>query len=319
MLKLLPFSQAIAAGAAASIISFFFMDANPALWILDRTIVTPKRLQNEFAGKRIWITGASSGIGAELAKQLTTSGAQVVISGRNEEKLKDISNQTGARAVVTDVDISEVEMTSVMEQVGHVDCVILNAGIGQLMPALRTKREDTEEMFRINTLAPIHWTRFLLTRPNPPTQFVITSSVAAKFGVPLSSSYAASKHAIMGYFSSLAAEHPNLKIALPCPGPVATSIFGTPINKAERKMDASRCARLILSSMILGGETWIAQQPTLFYCYLNQYFPIVSQFLLHNVLGPTRVALWEANLNIYDPSSIRELMRRKKDKDQKKK
>jgi short-subunit dehydrogenase len=210
-MPLLPFSQAITAAAAASIISFFFMDANPALWILDKTIVTPKRLQNEFAGRRIWITGASSGIGAELARQLTASGAQIIVSGRNEEKLNYIASQTGAVAVVTDVDLSEEEMTAVMEKVGQIDCVILNAGIGQLMPAVKTKREDIERIFRVNTLAPIHWTQLLLSRPNPPTQFVVTSSVAAKFGVPLSSSYAASKHAIMGYFSSLAAENPRLR------------------------------------------------------------------------------------------------------------
>jgi short-subunit dehydrogenase len=311
--------QAVTAVAAASFVAFFFIDANPSLWVFDKFLVSPERLQKEFGGKRIWITGASSGIGAELAQQLAACNAQLILSGRSQEKLRQVAAEcgSGSRTIVMDVHCSEQEMARIVEEVGPVDCVILNAGIGQQAPASRTSREETENLFRINALAPIHWTHCLLKQRNPPSQFVVTSSVAAKFGVPLSASYAASKHAVSGYFASLAAEKPHLKICLPCPGPVATPLFGTVPSKRERKMAASRCARLILSTMVLGGETWICQQPTLLFCVLNQYFPGIANLILRRALGPTRVALWEAGLNVYDPSSfgkLRKLQQEEKDR-----
>ncbi|KAI2505480.1 hypothetical protein MHU86_8911 [Fragilaria crotonensis] len=317
MLPLLPYlPQALATAAAASVVSFFFMDANPSLWVFDKLCVTPQRLKKEFGGKRIWITGASSGIGAELAQLLAGCEAQLILSGRSNDKLQQVASKcgSGTRTVVMDVDCSEQEMIRIVKEIGQVDCVILNAGIGQQRPATMTQRDETENLFRINALAPIHWTQCWLNQPQPPSQFVVTSSVAAKFGVPLSASYAASKHAISGYFASLAAERPNLKIAVPCPGPVATPFFGKPPSKNERKMDASRCARLILSTMILGGETWISQQPTLSFCYINQYAPGLANFILQRALGPTRVALWEAGLSTYDPASIGKLRKLQQDK-----
>lgn len=322
MMTLLPYlypQQALATAAAAFVVSFFFMDANPSLWVFDKLFVTPDRLQKEFGGKRIWITGASSGIGAELAQQLAGCKAQLILSGRSDQKLQQVASKcgSGTRTVVMNVDCSEQEMSRIVKEIGQVDCVILNAGIGQQRPAATTQRDETENLFRINAIAPIHWTQCWLNQPQPPSHFVVTSSVAAKFGVPLSASYAATKHAISGYFASLASESPNLKISLPCPGPVATPFFGTSASKAERKMDASRCARLILSTMILGGETWISQQPTLFFCYLNQYAPGLANLILQRALGPTRVALWEAGLSTYDPASIgklRKLRQEKKDR-----
>lgn len=318
MLPLLSLRQALTAAATASA-TFLFMDANPSLWIFDKFIVTDSRLQREFAGKRIWITGASSGIGAELAQQLAACDAELILSGRNVERLKAVAATCGgtARVVPMDLDCSETEMQSVISQIGPIDCAVLNAGIGQQMPATQTSREETEKQFRINSLAPIHWTQSLLNQPNPPSQLVVTMSVASKFAVPLSASYAASKHAVSGYFSTLSAELPHLRITLPCPGPVATPFFGKKPTSKERKMGAGRCARLVLSSMVMGGETWIAQQPTLLFCYLNQHFPGFANALLRRFLGPTRIAMWEAGLNIYDPASISKLRKIQKEKKRK--
>jgi dehydrogenase/reductase SDR family protein 7 len=153
--------------------------------------------------------------------------------------------------------------------------------------------------------------------------------VASKFAVPLSASYAASKSAVHTYFTTLAAEHPDLKICLPCPGPVATPLFDAILDdkdesntkkkkkKKQSKMEAKRCARLMISTMIMGSdtgshETWIAQQPTLFFLYLHQHLPGLANWLLQRVLGPTRVALWEAGLDIYDPASLGELRKLRK-------
>lgn len=329
------FQRAITAAAAASAVGFFLIDANPSLWLYDKLVVTEGRLRRELAGKRIWITGASSGIGAELAQQLAACDAELVISGRNEERLELVASQCAAnsgatppRIVPMEVDCSLAEMERVLDQVGPMDCVIFNAGIGQQSPASATSAEETERLFRINAMAPIHWTQLLLKKNKPPSQLVVTSSVASKFAVPLSASYAASKSAVHAYFTTLAAEQPNLKVCLPCPGPVATPLFDNTDTdadastkkkkKKEQKMPAKRCARLMISTMIKGKdsgshETWIAQQPTLFFLYLHQHLPGLANWLLQSVLGPTRVALWEAGLNIYDPASLGKLRKLRKE------
>lgn len=300
---------------AAFAFTFCLIDANPSLWLFDKLFVSPKRIRSKFASKRIWITGASGGIGAELALQLAACDASVVISARNEKKLQQLAERCSAcnenaqvQVLPLDVDMPQAKLEKLVEQVGPVDCVVLNAGIAQQCPAAQVSREETERVFRINTFAPIHFTQTLLQQPTPPNHFVVTSSVVAKGPVPLSTSYAASKHAVDGYFKSLMVEQPSLRIDLPCPGPVATRLFGTEPNANERKMEARRCARLILATMLSsGGETWIAQQPTLTFFYLQQFLPGFSFWFLQTVVGPIRTALWENGLNLFDPSSLAKL------------
>jgi short-subunit dehydrogenase len=304
-----PIEMILAAVLFSSAISFLFMDANPSLWCYDKFFMTKRRLKRVFGGKTIWITGASSGIGAQLALQLSACDANLVLSARNEAKLHQVASQcTGGnvRVIPMDVDCTQEEMNEVVELVGPIDCVILNAGIGQQGLAVKTSREETERVFRVNILSPIHLTQTLLRQAKPPSHFVVTSSVVAKVPAPLSASYAASKHAVHGYFSSLALEMPELQIDLPCPGPISTSFFNEP-SKTELKMGVVRCARLILGTMMVGGETWIAQQPTLIFFYLNQFLPGVTHLLLKKLLAPTRLALWDAGLNLFDPASIGKL------------
>ena len=306
----LPVEMLLAAVLLSSAVSFLFMDANPSLWFFDKLFMSDRRLKRRFGGKTIWITGASSGIGADLAMQLSACDATLILSARNEEKLQQVASQCAGgkvRVVPMDVDCSQEEIDRIVELIGPIDCVILNAGIGQQGLAVKTSREETERVFRTNTLSPIHLTQTLLRQPKPPSHFVVTSSVVAKVPAPLSTSYAASKHAVHGYFTSLALEMPELQIDLPCPGPISTGFFKTAPSKKELKMNVSRCARLILGTMMVGGETWIAQQPTLIFFYLNQFLPGATHLLLRWVLAPTRLALWEAGLNLFDPASIGKL------------
>jgi dehydrogenase/reductase SDR family protein 7B len=311
----LPVEQILVGVLVTSAVSFLFMDANPSLWFYDKLFLTENRLKRVFGGKRIWIVGASEGLGAEIALQLSACEAQLIISARNEGKLKHVASRCSGsvHVVPMDVDCSEDEMNRVVELVGPVDCVILNAGIGQQKLSVNTPKEETERIFRINALAPIHLTQTLLRQPKPPSHFVVTSSILAKFSGPLCSSYGASKQAVHAYFVSLALEQPNLQIDLPCPGPIATGFFGTEISKKELKMGASRCAHLILATMLVGGETWIAQQPTLLFFYLNQFLPGVFNFLYRKLLAPTRLALFQAGLNLYDPASIGKLRQLQKE------
>lgn len=329
-------TAAVAAIVASTAATFGIMDASPGLWFYDKIFVSDRRLQQHFQDKRIWITGASSGIGAALAMKLSKSGALLILSARNEAKLRQVSTLCPGETTILPLDVtSAVDVDKAVQQVGgDIDYLILNAGVGHLRPALQTTMEETERLLQVNTLAPIQMaTKWLQQRKKGQLRYlVVTSSVASLFAVPLSASYAASKHAVHGYFQSLRSEcSPWLRVDLPCPGPVATEFHvnnkginagavngdsaSRSSNGKEMKMPVERSARLIVSSMLIPGrggrETWIAQQPTLLFCFLNQYMPLLASWML-NKIGPTRLALLEAGLNLYDPSSLGKLKKVRK-------
>jgi len=208
----------------------------------------------------------------------------------------------------------------------------LNAGTGQLQPAAVCSHDFAEQLFKVNTLAPIALTQILLQRgalrEDRGKHIVITSSVAAKFGVPLSAAYAASKHALHGYYNSLTAELPWLRVDLVCPGSTDTNFHSsherkpatgrgandpsTEPKKNKLKMQASRCSRLIVSSMTCnrGGEFWIAEHPVLLGLYINQHFPAIFQKTLSRV-GPMRVEAWKQGMDLYDPDTWRKMRSRR--------
>lgn len=332
--------NAIAAGATAFAMAFSLMDANPSLFVHDKFFVNDRTLDDLFKGKTLWITGASSGIGAELAMQLSRHGLNLILSARPSDRLNSVAEECRRRALVRgngtvtivpadlSADVSDLEKTidTVLEGVtgGSIDFIVLNAGRGQLRPSSLTKHDVTEQIFKLNTLAPIALTQILLERgalrEDGGRHLVITSSVGAKFGVPLSASYAASKHALHGYYNSLKAELPWLRVDLICPGSTDTDFHQSHIGggsesktgdakkKATKqlKMPTSRCAQLLISSMTMshrqGGEYWIAEHPVLLGLYVNQLFPALFQSTLSKV-GPLRVRAWEQGLDLYDPST----------------
>ena len=330
------------AAAASFAVAFFQMDANPSLFFYDKCICTDRRLSNYFRGKRIWITGASAGIGAELAIQLVYHGASVVLSGRNRDRLIDVSEQCQVStkhrcrdtdAIATAVSIlpfdvncnddllAKTVQTAIDMLGGSIDILILNAGQSQLSLATDTTATTTRQLLEVNCVAPVRLALSVLkhnlwSESMHRGHIVVLSSVAAKMAVPLSSSYAASKHAVHGYFSSLRSEHsPWLRVDLPCPGPVNTNIMESAYTTKERqqsssatenKMAVDRCARLILSGMVgpsfLFHETWIQQQPLLTLSYVQQYFPGLATLLLGKA-GSLRRIMWEFDLPLYNKSS----------------
>ena len=304
----------------------------------------------------MWITGASSGIGADLAMQLSRHGVNLILSARPSDRLNTVAEECRRSArdrgngkitvVPSDLASAISDLEDTIDKVindttdGSLDFVVLNAGRGQLRPATMTKHDVTEQVFQLNTLAPIALTQILLEkgvlREDRGRHVVVTSSVGAKFGVPLSASYAASKHALHGYYNSLKAELPWLRVDLVCPGSTDTEFHRSHIGgsgakqaggettdaekptKSKMKMSTSRCSQLIISSMTMshkqGGEYWIADHPVLLGLYVNQLFPSFFQMTLSKV-GSMRVKAWEQGLDLYDPETWRK-MKAKKGKDE---
>lgn len=166
-------------------------------------------------GKRILITGASSGIGRATAIECAKLGASCVLCGRNEERLKQTLNEltnervNGAAHSYIVADLLKAEdLQLIANSCEKLDGVVLNAGINLMAPIYFLKEEDVNQVFSTNVLAPMHLMQALLKarKINAKASLVFTSSIDAVNPDVSSSAYAASKAALTSFMRSCAKE-----------------------------------------------------------------------------------------------------------------
>jgi short-subunit dehydrogenase len=185
--------------------------------------------------KTIWITGASSGIGEALALELSNYKVKLILSARNEKQLGRVKSlcQNPENIKVLPMDLANWKDLKrlTQEAIGlfdGIDILINNAGISQRSMAADTELFVDEKIFAINYFGTIALTKALLPHfiKKQSGHLVVISSVVGKVGTPLRSSYAASKHALHGFFDSLRAEiyDDHIHVTLICPGFVDTNI-----------------------------------------------------------------------------------------------
>ena len=188
-----------------------------------------------YKNKCIWITGGSSGIGAELAKELSTLGVSLILTARNESKLQEVKKTCNRPDSITILpcDLSDTTMLSQLlsdnkSLLEKVDIVINNAGISQRALVHETELDVYRQLMEVNFMATVHISIFMLKifRERKSGQFVTMSSVAGKFGVPERSGYSASKMALHGFFDTLRLENQksNISVSIICPGFIQTDI-----------------------------------------------------------------------------------------------
>ncbi|MFK7693733.1 SDR family NAD(P)-dependent oxidoreductase [Paenibacillus sp. HJGM_3] len=183
-------------------------------------------------GKVIAITGASSGIGAEIAVELAHRGAVLALFGRNPDGLRTTAARLGSathRQYVLDV-TSDEQVRQAVEQVvadfGRIDVWINNAGFGRFARMLDTPIEDFASMMNANYMGVVRCTKavlphMLLARSG---QIVNVASIAGKIGSSKATAYAASKHAVLGFTNSLRQELAGTGVMITAvnPGPIDT-------------------------------------------------------------------------------------------------
>ena len=204
-----------------------------------------------FGNKIVWITGASSGIGKALAMELSKQNVKLILSSRNENALNQVKNECENSSTIKILPLNLEDYTNLFLKVeealllfGSVDVLFNNGGISQRSLAKDTFIEVDKRIMDINYLGTVALTKALLPHfiKKNNGYFVVTTSIVGKIGTPLRSSYAASKHALHGFFDSLRAEvYPNnIKVTLACPGFVQTNVSlnaltgdGTPQDKMD--------------------------------------------------------------------------------------
>lgn len=186
-----------------------------------------------FAGQVAWITGASSGIGAALAREFSTRGAAIVLSGRDTARLEQVAGDLAGEHLILPFDVrDEAAMTKATHEAvqwrGHIDSFVANAGVSQRSLAQDTAMIVYREIIDIDLTAQIAATQALLPHliARRAGRLVFISSIAGKVGVPLRTAYCAAKHGLIGYADALRAElSPHgVAVHVVCPGSVATDV-----------------------------------------------------------------------------------------------
>ena len=244
--------------------------------------------------KKVWITGASSGIGRALTLELATLGANIIISSRRREDLQEVKNACPEpdRIRVTPMDLSDhAAIAGIVDQVledGPVDILINNGGISQRSKAMDTQFEVDKKIMSVNYFGTVALTKALLPSmiSRKEGHVVVISSVTGKVGTPHRSGYAASKHALHGYFDALRAEHhdDNIAVTLICPGFIQTNISmnaltgdGSPQNTMDTKTSQGLTPEALAKKVVkaikkrrrevyIGGSEILA-------IYVKRFFP----------------------------------------------
>jgi short-subunit dehydrogenase len=224
-----------------------------------------------FKDKVVVIAGASRGIGRELAYQLAEQGAWLSLAARNGEQLATVAGECqvrGGRAIAIVTDVGEQAQCSELIQrtVDHydrIDMLVNNAGI-----TMWANLEDVsdisffEQMMRVNYLGSVYCTYYALPfLKKTKGQIIGISSLAGRNGIPKRSGYAASKHAMVGFFDTLRIEiaEYGVSVTMIYPDFVATETRkralgadGKPIGKSPVResevMPAEKCAQLIIQA-----------------------------------------------------------------------
>lgn len=257
----------------------------------------------KFTDKVVWITGASAGIGEALAKEFAKEGAKLALSARNVAELERVKKETGLsddKALVLQLDLLEhgkmgEKAAAVVTHFGRIDYLINNGGVSQRSLAMETKYEVDKMLMDINFLGTITLTKAVLpTMIKQQSGYIASvSSLTGKFGTPKRSSYAASKHALHGFFDSLRAEHykDNIKVSLICPGFIRTNVSinaltgdgsrqGTMDDATGKGITAEECAKGIVKGLRKEKEEILVGNKEIYAVLVKRFFPLLFSSMI---------------------------------------
>lgn len=181
----------------------------------------------------VWITGGSSGIGAALAAEWAKHGANIILSGRNEDRLTAVADALETQTLTLPFDVrDDAAMLAATDKAiawkGNVDVFVANAGISQRSQALKTQMQVYRDIIDIDLTAQIAASQALLPHmaERGSGKLVFISSIAGKVGVPMRTAYCAAKFGLIGYADALRAEMSNrgVDVHVIAPGSVATNV-----------------------------------------------------------------------------------------------
>lgn len=259
------------------------------------------------SNKVIWITGASSGIGEALAYALAQRGAKLILSARRKEELERVKgncvsqSQPNVRILPLDLEqplTLQLSTEAAIQIFGHIDILVNNGGISQRSLAAETSLDVDRRLMEVNYFGTIALTKYLLPHfvKRKQGRYVIVTSVTGKFGSAYRSGYAASKHALHGFFDAIRAEHfkDNIAVTMVCPGFVNTPLplsaltaDGSPLKKMDRANYEGKspawCAQKIVRAIESNKEEIYPGGREVLAVYIKRFWPWLFSRVIRNV------------------------------------
>lgn len=257
----------------------------------------------EFKGKTVLITGGGSGIGEAMACQYAMKGTNVILTGRRMETLEKVQQKClalGVQAWCRTVDMEKPEsIDALVEWInaeGHkIDFLLLNAGISQRALTLETDISVDRRLMEVNYFGGIYLVKALkdmfLERG---VHIAVVSSVSGVFGFPVRSAYCASKHAIHGFYETIALEYPQIRTTILIPGRIHTDVSRNALDgngKATGIMDpgqangydVDKCARKAIKAIARGRHQKVIGGFDTIMVPFYKYIPCLFRLIARNV------------------------------------
>lgn len=255
------------------------------------------------AGSRVLITGASSGIGRELARALARRQVRLVLVARRKEKLDELAAEiiaAGSQAEMVVGDVTQPDLrTAAVERAqtrfGGLDILVNNAGVGALGRFDEASTDRLRQVMEVNFFALAEMTRTalpLLVHGRRPL-VVNVSSILGHRGIPLSSEYCASKFAVQGLSESIRAELAarGVDVLVVSPGTTETEFFSSVVERRgtvpwahRRGVPADKVARAIVRAMERGRHEIVPSFPGRILCWLNRFVPRFTDFVMERLV-----------------------------------
>jgi dehydrogenase/reductase SDR family protein 7B len=260
----------------------------------------------ELKNKIIWITGASSGIGEALAYACVKDGAKIIISARRENELKRVADSckiNPENILILPLDLEntkniEEKVNLVIQKFGRIDLLINNSGMGHRTKAVNTSTEIDRKVMEVNFFGTINLTKAVAKKmqENKSGKIVVIASIMGKYGLPLYSTYSASKFALYGYFESLRQElyNDNIKVLIVSPGFINTDVstkllmengkeYGIKSDSQNKGMSPTDCAKGIIKAIKGNRDHKYVGGYEIFSVFVKQYFPKMFYMLMRKM------------------------------------
>lgn len=188
---------------------------------------------NRLHNKRALVTGGTSGIGLETARQFLAEGARVMVTGSSDESLAEARRQLGGDALFSKTDAGDLQAQvklaqEVRDAFGQLDVAFINAGIGIFMPLEAWDEAAFDRSMAVNFKGPFFLLQALLGTFANPASVILNGSVNAHLGMPASSVYSATKAGLVSLAKTLSGElvARGIRLNTVSPGTVTTPIYG---------------------------------------------------------------------------------------------